>query len=385
MVAAHQSPLIAIVAGEASGDLLGSHLIQSIRARLPHARFVGIAGPKMQSAGAETLFPMEKLAVRGYVEVLRHLREILRIRKELIRLLKEKKPDLFIGIDAPDFNLGVAKKMKAAGIPAIHYVSPSIWAWRSERIHKIGKAVSHVLTLFPFEKPLYDKAGIPATYVGHPLADELPMHPDRDAIREGMRISPTAKVVAILPGSRMSELEFMSDTFIESAKLIHERFPGTLFLVPLITRETRNYFESRLYTLGANELPFRLMFGHAHEAMIAADAVLVASGTASLEAALLKRPMVISYRLSPLTYRMVKPKMLLPYVGLPNVMAGRFLVPELLQEEATPENLAQALGNYLEDRELVKALQSNFQSMHETLRQNTAERATDAVMKFLRS
>ncbi|MDN3575996.1 lipid-A-disaccharide synthase [Chitinimonas viridis] len=380
----HSGPRIAIVAGEASGDLLGASLIEAVRRRMPNVRFAGIAGPKMQSAGATSLFPMDKLAVRGYVEVLKHLRELLGIRSQLRAACLAERPDLFIGIDAPDFNLGLERKLKDGGIPTVHYVSPSIWAWRGERIHKIKAATSEVLCLFPFEKALYDAVGAKATYVGHPLADEMPLSVNRAEVRETIGLPQNQLVFSMLPGSRVSEVEFHAELFIETARLLHSRYPLAQFLVPLVTRETRDLFDTARYKYKALDLPLRLMFGHAQEAMQAADANLVASGTATLEAMLAKQPLVITYKLSDTTYKLVKKKMRLPYVGLPNVLSGRFVVPELLQHEATPANLAQALGNYVDDRRLAQSLHALFTEQHEALRQDAAERAADAVVAYLR-
>lgn len=375
---------IAIVAGEASGDLLGSLLMAAIKQAVPNARFIGIGGPKMQAVGMEVLFPMEKLAVNGYVEVLRHLRELLSIRRQLRDRFIAEPPDLFIGVDAPDFNFALEQALKQRGIPAVHYVSPSIWAWRGERIHKIKQAVSHILALFPFEAPLYQQAGVPVTYVGHPLADLLPEHPKRAEMREQMRILPrNAKVFAFLPGSRQGEVKRLAKTYVETAKLILQKVPDAQFLVPLASRETRTIFENEVWRQEAQQLPITLLFGHAHDAMIAADGVLVASGTATLEAALLKRPMVITYKLSPLTYWFAKRKQYLPYVGLPNILAGKFVVPEILQDDATPENLAQALLNLVNNKHAVAALEENFQQMHHTLRQDTAQKAAAAILPYL--
>ncbi|MEW6563072.1 MAG: lipid-A-disaccharide synthase [Pseudomonadota bacterium] len=378
------TPTIALVAGEASGDLLGSHLIEALKRVIPGARFVGIGGPRMQAAGMQVWHPMEKLAVNGYVEVLRHLREILGIRKNVRNRLLAEPPALFIGIDAPDFNLGLEKQLKQRGIRTVHYVSPSIWAWRGERIRKIKKAVSHMLVLFPFEAPLYESERIPVTYVGHPLADMLPTVPDRAAMREQMRLSAEATIFAFLPGSRQSEVRNLSATYIETARLIHRAKPDVQFLVPLVSRETRVIFEETQWRLEAQDLPITLLFGHAHDAMIAADAVLVASGTATLEAALLKRPMVITYKVPELTWRLARRKLYLPYVGLPNVLAGKFVVPELLQHDATPENLSQALLNTVSNRQTVAHLETLFGAMHTLLRRNTAECAARALLPYLR-
>lgn len=374
---------IALVAGEASGDLLGSHLIMALKQSLPNSRFIGIGGPKMQSAGMEIMFPMEKLAVFGIIDALRHLREIFGIRNKLKATLIANPPDLFIGIDAPDFNLGLEVVLKQHGIPTIHYVSPSLWAWRGERIHKIKFAVSHILTLFPFESQIYEKAGIPVTYVGHPLADMLPEIPKRDLMREQMRIPKHCKVFAFLPGSRQSEVRYLAATYIETARQILSKEPNAQFLVPLASRETRTIFEDTLWKLEAQELPITMLFGHAHDAMIAADGVLVASGTATLEAALLKRPMVITYKMLPLTFWLSKRKAYLPYVGLPNVLAGKFVVPEILQDDATPENLAQALLNLVGDKNAVAELEILFGHMHTMLKQDTAHKAAQAILPYL--
>lgn len=376
-------PKIAIVAGESSGDLLGASLIEAIKAKIPNARFAGIAGPKMQAAGAKSLFPMEKLSVRGYVEVLRHLPELLRIRSTLRRACITEKPDLFIGIDAPDFNLNLEQSLKDRGIPTIHYVSPSIWAWRGERILKIKAATSEVLCLFPFEKKLYDAIGAKASYVGHPLADEMTVKPDMAELRETLGLPEKALVFTFLPGSRVSEIEFHAALFIETARILSTRYPDALFLVPLVTRETRDLFDTARYINKALDLPLRLMFGHAQEAMQAADAVLVASGTATLEAMLAKRPMVITYRLASATYKMVKKKMRLPFVGLPNVLHDKFVVPELLQDDATAINLAQALSNLVEDKQLALGLNQLFTEQHIALKRNAASRAAEVVVSYL--
>ena len=374
---------VGIVAGEASGDLLGAHLVKALKKRVPDIEFVGIGGPKMQAAGVNSLFPMEKLAVRGYVEVLRHYREIVNIRHKLLCHFVENPPDVFIGVDAPDFNLDLELRLKKKGIPTIHYVSPSIWAWRGERIHKIARAVSHMLVLFPFEKKIYDAAGVPATYVGHPSADMLPELPNKSAAREQLRLSQNDHVIALLPGSRQSEVHYMAKLFVQTACRIAAISPNVHFLVPLLSRETRNMFETELYREGGGDLPLTILFGHAHAAMTAADAVLVASGTATLEAALLKCPMVITYKMSPVTWRMMQRKKYLPYVGLPNILAGRYVVPELLQDEATPENLSQAVLNLVNDGPVREKLTRVFSRLHLDLKQNTAERAVDAILPFL--
>lgn len=376
---------IAMVAGEASGDLLASHLMIAIREIMPDVRFIGIGGPKMLAAGMQVLYPMEKLSVMGYLEVLRHYREISGIRSRLRKHLIANPPDLFIGVDAPDFNFDLELALKQRGIPTVHYVSPSIWAWRGERIHKIKRAVSHMLALFPFEVPLYEKAGVPVTYVGHPLADILPEKPNRVAMREQMRIQPlNARVFAMLPGSRKSEVRQLARTYIDTAKLILKIMPDAQFLVPLGSRETRNIFEEAIWQADAHGLPITLLFGHAHDAMIAADGVLVASGTATLEAALLKRPMVITYKMSAISWWLAKRKQYMPYVGLPNILSGKFVVPELLQDDATPENLAQALLNLVANKQAVRELEERFTEMHLLLKQDAAKKAALAVIPFLK-
>ena len=380
-----QNIVIGIVAGEASGDLLGSHLMAALKQALPEVRFVGVGGSKMQAEGLEVLFPMEKLTVRGYVEVLRHYREIVGIRSSLKKYYLSNRPDLFIAVHAPDFNLDLELVLKKRGIPAVHFVSPSIWAWRGERIHKIKRAVSHMLALFPHEIELYRQAGVPVDFVGHPLADMLPEQPSRDEIRETMRIPANSRVFAFLPGSRQSEVSQLASIYIETAKLILQKLPEARFLVPLISRETRGIFEQSMYDCHARDLPITLLFGHAHDAMIAADGVLVASGTATLEAALLKRPMVITYRMPELSWWLMKRKSYQPYFGLPNILCGRFVVPELIQQDATPENLAQALLNLLSDRNALAEIDQTFEGLRRSLRQNTAQKAARVILQYLKN
>ena len=374
---------IALMAGEASGDLLGAHLLGALRQRLAHLESFGIGGPRMQAMGMQSWYPMEWFAVRGYVEVIRSLPRLLRVRREFKRRLLADPPDVFIGIDAPDFNLDLELALRARGIPTVQYVSPAIWGWRGERIHKIKRAVSKVLALFPFEPAIYERAGVPVAYVGHPLADQFPEFPDRASAREQMRISPNRTVVAILPGSRQSELHEMAELFIATAARVAEQIPDVAFLVPLLSRETRNIFEEALFRQQAEALPITILFGHAHMAMVAADAVLVASGTATLEAALMKRPMVISYRMPRLSAWIMRRKAHLPYAGLPNILAGQFIVPEILQEDATADNLAQALCNQLQDKEVRKRLESRFLEIHRALKQDSAKLAVEALLPLL--
>ncbi len=374
-----------MVAGEPSGDLLGAHLISAVTARLPEARFVGIGGPKMRAAGMEVLFPLEKLAVRGYVEVIRHYLEIVGIRNRLAQHFLRQPPALFIGVDAPDFNLDLELKLKRSGVPTVHYVSPSIWAWRGGRIHKIRRAVSKMLLVFPFELALYQKAGIPAAYVGHPLADMLCNVPDRGAMREQLHLPASGTVIALLPGSRVSEVEQMGGLFVDAALRIAAAVPDAMFLVPLATRETRDLFETELLRRETGGLRLNILFGHAHEAMSAADVVLAASGTATLEAALLRRAVVITYRMPRVSYWLMNFRRYQPYIGLPNILAGEFLVPEFLQDRATPENLSQAVIDMLSDNEARARLEARLGELGRELRQNSAERAAREILPLLRN
>lgn len=375
-------PRIALVAGEASGDLLAAHLIEALKQKFPQATFCGIGGPKMEAVGFDAWWPAEKLAVRGYAEVLRHYREIAGIRQKLLKRLLDERPDILIGVDAPDFNLWLEKRVKTAGIPAVHFVGPSVWAWRRGRLKKLGQSVSRILVLFPFEPPLYERHGIPVSYVGHPLADIIPLRLAKQPVRERLGVE-AGPVFALLPGSRQSELAYMGDTFVDTAKLLLQRFPQAEFLVPLVSRETRNLFEEAMWRRGAQELPFKLLFGHAQDALAACDVALVASGTATLEAALIKRPMVIAYRMSRWSWQIMKRMSYQPWIGLPNILAGRFVVPEFLQDEATPENLAQAMGNLASEKELAMKIEQVFDDIHSQLRQGTAEKAAGAIAECL--
>jgi len=373
---------IGIVAGEASGDLLGSHLIQALKKKRTDIEFVGIAGPKMMSEGALSLFSMERLSVRGYIEVIKHLFGLFRLRRQLLKHFLSNRLDLFIGIDAPDFNFWLERKLKKNGIKTIHYVSPSVWAWRKNRIKKIKNAVSHMLALFPFEPALYHGAGIPVTYVGHPLADILPMEPDTSAAREGLKLKSSALVVAMLPGSRQSEVQQHAELFVKTAKLIYAEYPNAIFLVPLITRETRQIFELAIFHENES-LPIQILFGHAHDAMEASDVVIVASGTATLEAALLKKPMVITYRMSKVSWQILKRMRLQPYVGLPNILAEKFIVPELLQDDSTPEKLAEATIKLISDTTYISEIKAEFTKIHFSLKQNSAEKAANVILAHL--
>jgi lipid-A-disaccharide synthase len=375
---------VAMVAGEASGDLLGAHLMDALKAAHPDVEFAGIGGPRMLARGFTSQVPQERLAVRGYVEVLSRLPELLRIRRTLRDTLLAEKPDVFIGIDAPDFNLGLEKWLKQAGLRTVHYVSPSVWAWRPERVVKIGDSADQVLCLFPMEKPLYDAAGVAATFVGHPLASEIDIAPDQNAMREQLGLPKAAPVFALLPGSRKSELEFMGGLYIDVARQLLARYPDAQFLVPLATRPTMDQFDQLLTRHKAWDLPIRKLFGHAQMAMIAADVVLVTSGTATLEVALTKKPMVISYKLSWLTYQLVKRKLKLPYVGLPNILAKRFVVPELLQKDATVEKLTAAMAELYDNQASRQDIIDTFTELHLSLKADSAKLAAEAILKVAR-
>jgi len=377
---------IALVAGEASGDLLGARLISALKQHLPDAQFFGIGGPQMESEGFEAWFSSERLAVNGFADALRRLPELLKIRRNVIARVKQEKAHLFIGIDAPDFNLGLEKRLKRAGLPTVHYVSPSIWAWRGGRAKKIRKAADLVLCLFPCEPELYAKYAMPAQFVGHPLADEFPLAIDRNLVREHLRLPLAAPIVTLMPGSRNGEVTKLATTFVQAAMQIAQRKPGVRFLVPLITRETRKLFEAARYQeLGNQTEPeIQLMVGHSHEAMAAADVVLLASGTAALEAALLKRPMVVAYRIANWSYRLLRRMMYLPYVSLPNILCREFVVPELIQDDCTPEKLADAVCRWLDDTEARQKLEARFLSLHQELKQNNAQRAADAILGLLK-
>jgi len=372
-----------MVAAEASGDLLAAHLIAALKARRPALRFSGIGGPKMIAQGFESHVPMDKLGVRGYAEVLRHYREIMGIRRQIAERMLLERPAVFIGVDSSDFNLDLERRLKDAGIPAIQYVSPSIWAWRGWRTRRIVRSITHLLALFPFEPALYEKAGLSVTYVGHPLADVIPMDPDKAKARIELRIPPGSRVVALLPGSRRSELHYMADLFVLTARRLLQDLPNAYFVCPTASRATREMFEAALRRYDARNLPLTLLFGHSHEALAAADIALVASGTATLETALFKTPMVIAYKQSPFTWALMRRMLYLPHIGLPNILAGENLVPEFVQDKATPGNLANALLELLQDVAAQRRQIEKFREIHATLRQNTAQKAADVVLAVL--
>ena len=372
-----------MVAAEASGDLLAAHLIAALKQRRPGLRFSGIGGPKMIAQGFVSDVPMDRLGVRGYAEVLRHYRGIMGVRRRLAERLLAERPAAFIGVDSSDFNLDLERRLKDAGIPAIQYVSPSIWAWRRWRLRKIVRSVSHLLALFPFEPALYEEAGLPVTYVGHPLADLIPMEPDKAKARSDLRVPSRQRVIALLPGSRRSELHYMAEPFVLTARRLLQDLPDAHFIVPTASRDTREMFELALRRHDAMRLPLTLLFGHSHEALAAADLALVASGTATLEAALFKTPMVIVYKQSPVSTLLMRRMGYLPWIGLPNILAGERIVPEFVQQRATPGALAEALLELLHDAVAQRRQVDAFHRIHGVLRQNTAQKAADAVLSVI--
>ena len=384
MSSAEAPVTIGIVAGEASGDALAAQLIHAVAERIPRVRFVGIGGPRMEAAGCELWYPLAKLALRGLVEVLGHIPELMRIRRDVYRRLRRASAALFIGVDAPDFNLGLEARLKRRRVRTIHYVSPSVWAWRPERVHTIAKSADRLLTLFPFEPSLYEGTGLSVDFVGHPLAADAASASSRRLTRDMLKLQASRPVFALLPGSRMGELEMHSELVLRAAAEIFETLPEARFVVPLVSRETREYFEAACYRLKLEALPLKLLYGHADHALRAADIGIVASGTATLEAAMSRCPHLIFYRINPLTAGIVRRKLLLPYVGLPNILAGRFVVPEFLQEEASATNLARAALTLYDDTVTRRRLEVLFAGMARSLSADTGALAAEAVAAELR-
>jgi lipid-A-disaccharide synthase len=398
-----------MVAGETSGDILASGLISSIKKRYPNAQFEGIGGPLMLAEGFKTWVPMERLSVMGLVEVLGRIFELIGIRRQLKKYFIENPPDLFIGIDAPDFTIGLESQLKKAGIPTVHYVSPSVWAWRQKRIFKIGRAINLMLTLFPFEARFYQNHRIPVSFVGHPLADIIPMKSDQSVARKALglelpfdenevnnitninldeseyKASSKGNIIAILPGSRSGEIHYLGPVFLQTARWLLEREPNLRFIVPIVNKNRRTQFEAFMEeeSRGKSPLPITLIEGQSRQVMAAADVILLASGTATLEAMLLKRPMVVAYRMSAITFFIMQRLMKAPYFSLPNLLANKELVPELVQAQASPPNLGRLLLERLNDTQKAKETQDAFTQIHQSLRQNASEKAADAVLKLI--
>lgn len=378
-----RSLVIGLVAGEASGDILAAGLMRALKAQLPDVSFVGVAGPLMKAEGCEAWYEMEALSVIGIVEVLHHLPRLIRIRRNLIHRFTALRPDIFIGIDSPDFNIGLEKKLKQKGIRTLHYVSPSVWAWRQNRIFNIAKATDMVLALFPFEKPSYDRFNIPCYFVGHTMADQMPLIPDKTAARAALGIEQNSLCLALLPGSRQAEVSLLSTDFIRTAMLLHQQLPHLKVLVPLVNNERRKQFE-RIKAKIAPHFSMHLFNGQARLVLQASNTALLASGTVTLESMLAKCPMVVSYRLKYFTFLIAKRLIKTPYVALPNLLAGEKLVPELLQKDCNPQKLSDALLPLLKGGQKVEMLKARFLSLHQTLRCGADQKAAQAVLELIK-
>ena len=374
---------LAVVAGESSGDLLASRLLSGLRPQLPQAHIHGIGGKHMAEFGFISDFSMETLSVRGLFEVLLHYREIKSVQTRLIDQLLAQRPEVFVGVDAPDFNFTVEQRLKEAGIPTVHFIGPSIWAWRAGRIKKIARSVSHMLVIFPFEAEIYQAANIPVTYVGHPLAEMLPLEPDMLKARRELGLPLDGPVVTIMPGSRLSEIYYHTDAFIGAAKILAQRDPTIRFVVPMVGTKQRNAYMQRVISARLSDVPILLIDGRSHTAITAANSVLVASGTATLEVALLKKPMVIAYKQMWATWQIMRRMGYQPWVGLPNILAREFLVPEFLQDAATPISLADAIWKQLHDDKLVAHLKQRFLEMHHSLLRDSAKESAQAILQII--
>ncbi|WP_288380307.1 lipid-A-disaccharide synthase [uncultured Massilia sp.] len=372
-----------MVAGEVSGDMLAARLMAGLKPQLPNVRFHGIGGARMREQGMVSDVPIETLTVRGLFEIIPRYREIKGIQNTLRdRLLKER-PAAFIGADYPGFNLGLEEQLRAGGIPTVHFVSPQIWAWRGGRIKKIKRAVSHMLVIFPFEEAIYRAAGVPVTYIGHPLAEMIPLAPDVAAARAALGIAPDARVVTIMPGSRMGELKYLAEPFVAAAKLLAQRDPQLVFIAPMAGGRQRAAYSQIVERAGLADVPVRLLDGQSHEAIAAADAVLVASGTATLEVALFKKPMTIAYKVMEASWQIMRHMGYQPWIGLPNILAREFVVPEYLQHAATPQALADSVWRQLDDPAGGELLARRFTDMHHSLLRNSAEASADAVLRVI--
>ncbi len=372
---------IALVAGETSGDILGAGLIRTLKKHHPNIKFVGIAGPRMQAEGCQAWYEMEELSVMGIVEVLGRLRRILAIRRDITKRLIDLKPDVFIGIDAPDFNLSLEGKLKQAGIKTIHYVSPSVWAWKQKRVFKIKRNTNLILAFLPFEKAFYDKFDVPCRFIGHKMADDIPLEPDQTAMRQQLGIPVDCQCLALLPGSRHAEVTLLSEPFLKAAQLLRDKFPDLHIVVPLVNGKRRAEFEQIKAEI-APKLNLQLLDGHAREAMIASNAAILASGTVALECMLAKCPMVVGYKMKAFTFWLAKKLIKTPYVSLPNILAGKEIVPELLQHDCTPENIANHIVPLLKSDN--SELKATFLALHKQIRCNADEQAAQAVLDVLK-
>jgi len=373
---------VGIVAGEASGDLLGANLINALRKRVPDIEVEGVAGPQMIAAGCKPLYDMECLSVMGFIEPLKRLPELIKLRSNLFQHFSKHQPDVFIGVDAPDFNLGLERKLRQAGISTVHYVSPSVWAWRQYRVRKIAKSVDKMLTLFPFERKFYEKHEVPAHYVGHPLAERIPLEPDTAAAKRSLGLEPEKHYIALLPGSRKQEIDYLAEPYLLAAKQLMQQHPELEFITSQVNEARYQQFHAAWKKL-APEVPITFFEKRSHDVMAAADIVIVTSGTATLEVMLYKKPMIIAYRMPWMIYQLAKRIVKTPYVGLPNVLAEKFIVSELIQEDANPDAIAKQVNDYLKHPEKVRELVQTFTELHQTLRCNAAEQAAEAVLEMI--
>ncbi len=374
---------LALVAGEVSGDMLAARLMAGLKPHLPDVRFTGIGGPRMLEQGLHSEVPMDTLTVRGLFEVIPRYRELKGIQNRLRDRLLRERPAAFIGADYPGFNLGLEEQLRAGGIPTVHFVGPQIWAWRGGRIKKIQRAVSHMLLIFPFEEEIYRQAGVPATYIGHPLAEQIPLAPDVAAARRRLGIPEDAKVVTVMPGSRMAEIKYLATAFAGAVKLLARRDPSVRFIAPMAGERQKAYFMALLAQAGLSDAPLALIDGQSHDCIAAADAVLAASGTATLEVALFKKPMVIAYKVMRASWEIMRHMGYLPWIGLPNILAREFVVPEFLQHAATPQALADAVWFQLTDEANRSRLRQRFLDMHHSLLRNSAEESSRAVLEVI--
>lgn len=376
---------IGMVAGEVSGDLLGAGLIRALKSTHHSVHIEGIAGPQMIAAGCVPLFAMEKLAVMGLIEIIKHLPEIIKIRHQIVRHFLLHPPDIFVGIDAPSFTLGIEKKLKRAGIRTVHYVSPKVWAWKQWRVRTIARAVDLMLTLFPFETEFYQKHHIATQFVGHPFADEIPMVVTELSARQELNLPPDRSIIALLPGSRSNEIDYLGKLFIQTAELCLQTQSNLYFVVPMVNEARYQQFKQLMRGIDFEKFPIQIVIGQSRKVMAAADVILLASGTATLEAMLLKKPMVVAYRMAEITYKIVRRMVKINYISLPNLLANKHLVPEYIQDQATPENLSQALLSYLDNTNCTEQVKQEFSNLHAQLKQNASQQAAQAIINLIKT